>query len=305
MRPRPTTRTRHPSTPVSADIVRRDGRDTAGWSLPSVRPHAHRTDRGPIAPAGDRRNTMAVVSRPVPSRGWRPVPGRCWVVVVLASAIGLAACTGSASDASPAASAALAPQSVAALPPATSQAATTDTGPSPTPSGQALPSAAAVAGATAVPTSIDPSQVITAQEAGKLTGATFGPGKESTTQGNARICTYGAGTKSVFTVEVAIAPDLATAKADEAAAKADLQSQAKEISATGLTVTQLPNFAPGADAALAEGSMTTPLGQVGARGIYVLHGTTFFALSDVAVGAPPPSADAMKSEAMTVLGRLP
>ncbi len=227
-----------------------------------------------------------------------PVPARAMRAILVLLVVGLAACTTSTGTEAPAPSIAVVPPSIAlATLPTASQSET----PSASPSGPA----ASFSEATAVPTSIDPCQLITSQEAGKLVGATFGAGKESTTEGNARICTYGAQTPNVFMVEVAIAPDEATAKADEKAAQAALKSKANQLPAVGLVVTQLPNFAPGADAALMQGSMSAGGTTIGARAIYVLRGTTFFGFSDVALNQAPPSANAMKAEAMTVLGRLP
>jgi hypothetical protein len=228
-----------------------------------------------------------------------PVPARAMRTALVLLAVGLAACTTSTASGSPASSAAVVPPSIALVPP--SVAASPSEAPSDNPSGPP-PS---YSDATAVPTDIDPCQLITAEEAGTLVGTTFGAGEESTTEGNARICTYGAQTKNVFIVEVAIAPDEATAKADEAAAQAELQSKANQLPAVGLAVTQLPDFAPGADAALMGGSMSLGGTTIGASAIYVLRGTTFFGFSDVALNQAPPTADAMKAEAMTVLGRLP
>ena len=152
--------------------------------------------------------------------------------------------------------------------------------------------------------SIDPCTIISAAEAGTLAGVTFGAGKETTTEGNARICTYGSSTPNVFSVEVAIAPDVATAQAGEAAAQADLKASADQFG-KDVKVTQLPGFAAGADAVLMEATASLGGKTLGVRAIYVLRGTTFFGFSDLALDTAPPSADAMKAEATTVLGRLP
>jgi hypothetical protein len=211
-------------------------------------------------------------------------------VLFVASIVSVAACNGSASPALPTPAAATLPAAtdVASAPPDGSSQAPTD----------------ASAGPTAVPTSIDPCQLISAAEAGQIAGVTFGAGKETTTEGNARICTYGSATLNVFTVEVAIAPDLATAQAGEAAAQADLKASADKLG-KDVTVTQLPGFATGADAVLMEATASLGGKTLGVRAMYVLRGTTFFSFSDVALDKAPPSADAMKTEATTVLGRLP
>ncbi len=216
--------------------------------------------------------------------------------LLIVSVVGLAACSGSTASTSPAASSAVTvPSSSAAASPSAA----------PSPSAPASPSAAASASpsaATAVPTSIDPCQLIPSGEAGQLAGATFGAGKESTTAGGAKMCTYGAQTKNVFEVIVAVAPDVATAKAEEAAAEADYQAQAAQVN-QGLTVTQLPGFAPNTDAVLLE--MKPNALSISGRSMAVLRGTDYFAFSDLVLGGSAPSADAMKAEAMTVLGRLP
>lgn len=101
---------------------------------------------------------------------------------------------------------------------------------------------------------------------------------------------------------VAIAPDVATAKKEEADAQARLRASASKAGQK-LAVTQLPGFAPGADALLLE-LEPNPAGVTG-RAIYVLRGTTFFGFSDLVVGGSAPAADALKAQAMTSLGRLP
>ncbi len=225
------------------------------------------------------------------------VPARAMRALVLLSVVGLAACTGS--TATPTASiAASSPSPAAASPSAAPTESPSAAAALPSPEASAV----APAGATAVPTSIDPCQLIPAQEAGTLAGATFGPGKEQTLAGNSRMCTYGAQTKNVFNVIVAIAPDVATAQKEKASAEADLKANAAQLN-QGLTITKLPGFAPNTDAVLME-LKPNSLG-ISGRAIYVLRGTTFFGFNDLVVGGSAPSADAVKAEAMTVLGRLP
>lgn len=220
--------------------------------------------------------------------------------LVILTTIGLAACSGSTATGSPAASTAV----VASVPPSASAIASTAASPTdtPAPSSQAPSQAAASSGPSAVPTSIDPCQLVPAQEASTLTGVSFGAGKEETTSGNGRMCIYGYQTKNVFEVIVAVAPDVATAKAEEVAAQAQLQKNAAQTG-QGLNITQLPGFASGADAVLLE-LKPNPY-NINGRAIYVLRGTVFFGFSDLVVGGSAPSADAMKAEANTVLGRLP
>ncbi len=164
------------------------------------------------------------------------------------------------------------------------------------PSEPALPSAVA--------TDIDPCQLITSADASSFVGVKFGAGKEST-ENNVRRCTYGAAGPNVFNVAVAIAPDVATAKAAEAAQEKDLESQTQDLASLGLKVTKLPNFAPNTDAALLQGGLTKAGLSVAARAMFVLRNTTFFEFGDVAVGGQPPSEQAMKDKAMELLGKVP
>lgn len=223
------------------------------------------------------------------------LPLRAFGTIVLVA--GLAACSGSTT----------APSAVPTQPAATPPIVTPAPSASATASAQPSPSSAALQPsptpeATAVATSIDPCQLIPADEAGTLAGAKFGPGKEETTSGNSRICTYGANTHNVFQVIVAIAPDEMTAKKEEAAAEADARASAGDL-AKGLVITKLPSFAPDTDAVLME---IKPNPIVAGRAIYLLRGTTFFGFSDLVTGPTGgPSTAAVKDEAMTVLGRLP
>lgn len=159
---------------------------------------------------------------------------------------------------------------------------------------------------SAVATDIDPCQLVTKEDASAFVGTTFGAGKESTTESNLRICTYAAPGPNLFQVQVAIAPDEATAKAAEAAAEQDLDSQAQDMANLGLTVTKLPNFAAGTEAALMQGKLSQAGVSIAARAMLLLRGTTFLAFSDVAVGGgQPPSEQAMKDEANELLAKVP
>jgi hypothetical protein len=218
--------------------------------------------------------------------------------IALVAALGVGACT---SGASPSAIASAIAN--ASLPPLPSEAAT----PLPSvPASQAAAGASETALPTAVPTDIDPCQLITAEQASALVGVTFGPGKESDNGKNVKICSYAGPGPNVFMVEVAVAPDVATAKAAEAAAQADLQSSASQQADLGLAVTQLPNFAPNTDAAMLQGEKSAGALSVAGRAMMVLRNTIFFAFSDVAVGGgKPPSEQAMKDKANEILATLP
>jgi hypothetical protein len=160
-----------------------------------------------------------------------------------------------------------------------------------------------IPGATGVATALDPCVLVTASEASSLAGATFGAGVESTTSGNGKICTYGAQALNVLMVEVAQAPDAATAQAAKAAALAVAQAAAQgQFPGVTFTQTQLPSFAGGA---LVVSASATISGQtVNISGIYVLSGTTFFAISDVVLGGSAPTSAALQAQATVVLGRL-
>lgn len=225
----------------------------------------------------------------------RPAAAAAALAVVAAVAVG--AC----SSGGPNASAIASILANASLPPVASSAPTSS------------PSAAAASGGpsesalpSAVATDIDPCQLITSADATTLTGVTFGAGKETTTENNLKMCTYSAAGPNLFSVEVAVAPDVATAKAAEAAQEADLKAQASDLASLGLTVTELPNFAENTDAALMQGGMSAAGQSIAARAMFVLRNTVFFGFSDVAVnGGQPPSEQAMKDEAMTLLGKVP
>ena len=173
--------------------------------------------------------------------------------------------------------------------------------PLPVPTATPLPTSLQTLAATADP--LDPCQLIGSQEASTFTGATFGPGQEETLGDGARLCTYGSETANVFLVEVAQAPDVATAQAYKADFLATIQANVAQLASGGLNVTELPDFADGATM----GILSTSIGGVALNGsaIGVLKGTIFFGFSDEVKGGPAPTAAAVQSEATTLLGRLP
>jgi hypothetical protein len=216
-------------------------------------------------------------------------------VILAATSLVLGACTSAAATGVPAAATA---------------APTASTAPVPVPSAAAsvvasvasLAPAATMPDVTAVPTAVDPCQLVTAAEAGQLAGATFGAGKPETTSGHGRICIYGYQTLNIFSVIVGQAPDVATAKSEEAAAVAELQ---KASQTSGLKVTQMPGFASGADAAVVQGGATIGGKTISVSAIYVLKGVVFFGFSDVVLGASAPDASALEAQARVALGRIP
>ena len=177
---------------------------------------------------------------------------RAPVLVALTAALSLAACS-AASTPSPSGPPIVVPPqgSPAATAPATAEPSTAEESPS------AAPSVA-----TAVPTAIDPCQLLSPAEASQFAGATYTAGEESETPGHLRICTYGAQTKNVFEVQVLQAPDVATAQKAAAAAEA----QAKAELPTG-KIGDVSGI--GDKAVIVQSETSTPLG---ASGIYVLVG---------------------------------
>jgi hypothetical protein len=222
---------------------------------------------------------------------------RAFLAALAMSAIGFAACTSSGSP-GPSVPTSLA-SLLAVAPPPASEAPSTAPAASDTPE----PSTVESAEPSAVATDIDPCQLITADEAGQLAGTTFGPGKATTTEGNAKICTYGAQTKNVFMVDLAIAPSTDIAKADETAVLAELQQQAAAAGKNAVQTSAVKDFAPNTDAVIVK--MGPILGINGAA-IYLLRGTTFFGFSDLVVGGNAPTIDDVKAKALDVLtNRLP
>jgi hypothetical protein len=216
--------------------------------------------------------------------------------VVVAGALTLAACsTGTAATSAPS----VPPGAVA--PPAVSVAPIDTPSPEPSASEAASPEAS-TAEATAIPTSIDPCKIVTVDEVNKLTGANFKAGKEETDTNNVKRCTYGEEGVS-FMVTAAVAPDVATAQKNEADTKADLESNAPGFP---YKLTELPGFAPGADAAIVEGSADFNGTSLSGVAIYVLRNTTFFALTDISTGgAKAPTAAQMEDQAKATLDRVP
>jgi hypothetical protein len=159
--------------------------------------------------------------------------------------------------------------------------------------------------ATATQTVLDPCQLITAEEASSLSGASYpsGSGLEETISSQSRSCTYGAQTTNVFYIEVIQAPDEATADAGQAQFLADLQGYTQQFPGVQLNVTKLPDFADGG--VLAQASATVMGETFSGIAIGFRKGTVFFGFSDEVRDKPAPTVDAAKAEATAVLGRLP
>lgn len=155
---------------------------------------------------------------------------------------------------------------------------------------------------------LDPCQLVTQQEASQLAGASFAAGKEETISSGAKMCTYGAQTLNVFMVEVAVAPDAATAQAqwaqEEAQAQANLQQFVAQAGAN-VTLQAGDITLSGADKAAAATSTATISGQtISISAIYVLKGAVFFTFSDLVLGKAAPTLAQMQTQAGTVLSRV-
>ena len=216
--------------------------------------------------------------------------------IVVAGALTLAACsTGTAATSAPSA-----PPAAVAPPPVSVAPIDTST-PEPSTS-EAASSGEPSAEATAIATSIDPCTIVTVDEVNKLTGANFKAGKSETETNNVKRCTYSEQGVS-FMVTAAVAPDVATAQANEAATKADLEKQANNLP---FKLTELPGFAANTDAAVVEGSASLGGQTFAGAAIYVLRNTTFFALTDISTGgAKAPTAAQLEDQAKITLDRVP
>jgi hypothetical protein len=165
------------------------------------------------------------------------------------------------------------------------------------------PAASEAPSANAVPTVYDPCQLVTASEASALAGVTFPSGTKSDTPDGGKLCAYTAGT-TVLEVLVGQSADAATAQAQEPAFKADLESGLAQAGIASPTLTELPGFESGVDAAVISGSVTIQGMKASAIAIYALKGAVFVAISDVTVGGTPPTSDAIQAQAHTTLGRI-
>lgn len=219
---------------------------------------------------------------------------------LLLGIVALSACSSSGSPAPSGAPVAVVPSAPASLEPAPSTAPIASSA-ADSPSPLASDSSA---GATPVPTSIDPCSLLTQAEATTLLGTDPGPGKSSTLENNDRMCSYSQGTQ-VLELLIAVEPDAATAKAGEPAFQATLEHAANDAGLGSPKLTELPNFEDGVDAALMSGSASAGGMKISAVALWALKGAVIVAISDVSLGGTPPSADNVQAQAHTTLARLP
>lgn len=198
---------------------------------------------------------------------------------------------------------ACAPSSGTAAPtPAPASTATTAFVPPPVPQASPTPASATQPPTTA--TALDPCILVPSQEASSVAGATYTQGQEETTpDGGGKRCVYGSNTTNVFEIEVAQAPDVATAQQYRDSYLADIQSQAAQFASQGLTVTPVPDFADGAVQATL--SVSYAGHTIGGSAFAFLKGTVFVGMSDITRDTPAATIDSLQTEATTVTGRLP
>lgn len=110
-------------------------------------------------------------------------------------------------------------------------------------------------------------------------------------------------------VTVAQATDAATAQADWSQEQAQAQNAMTRSVPPGVTVNfntnDLSNVQGADRAALAQASMNLAGRPINAVAIYLLKGANFVTFSNLQVGQPGPTPEAMQSEAQTVVGRIP
>jgi len=148
-----------------------------------------------------------------------------------------------------------------------------------------------------VPTTIDPCELVSRQEAATLLGVAVGAGVEDSVPNGMRSCTYTAAGQHVFKVIVVQAATVEQAKA----VKNDMRAEAEQaLQDTPLTFG--PVAGVGDDAESIHGALG--LG-VSASGLYVLDGKVGFALVDLALGSQPPTTADLIDSAKTVISRLP
>ena len=186
---------------------------------------------------------------------------------------------------------------------------------SPTPIAGSLPQASSATAQkptvnpSATPTTVDPCQLVTSQEASSMTGASYGAGVPQTYDGGSKGCIYGYQTLNVFSVLVAQADSPQTAQADwaqeQAQAQVVLAKAAGAASNLNVNTNDVSNVS-GADKA-AVGSGSFPFGgrTFNVSVMYLIKGSVFVTFSDISVGVAAPSAGSMESQAAAVVGRLP
>ena len=145
---------------------------------------------------------------------------------------------------------------------------------------------------------------MTQDEASTLAHATYGPGKEETTEGGGRLCVYGSNTGNVTTVLVGEAASAELAKAEFNTEL--LEAEAKLNS--GLPAGDHVSFNTSNTSGIGDQAVTVTGGEDAAdikfAGIYVLSGATFFLIGDLTLHVAPASIADLTTQAQTVMGRI-
>ena len=192
------------------------------------------------------------------------------------------------------------PASIAATASAATPAATS-AATSPVASASPSPSQSGVA------TSLNPCQIVPADEASAVAGTTFGAGEEEPTGTGGERCVYGSETTNVFSVIVGQADSATDAEADYSQEEADAQSAITKQVPAGVKLNEQTQDVSGLGdrATVVSGSVSMGAESIAASAIYLLKGAVFLSFSDEVVGADAPTADALEAEATKALARLP
>ncbi len=148
-------------------------------------------------------------------------------------------------------------------------------------------------------TTIDPCQLLPADEASALAGVTYGAGTESVNAGGGKMCTYGANTTTVTEIIVGQGGDPTTIKADMSASEQEILANAP----AGTQFSPLPGLGDGGD--YVTGSMTVSGTTVSGSAIDAYRGSTWFTFSVLSAVSATPDLATLQAQAQKVLGRLP
>lgn len=156
------------------------------------------------------------------------------------------------------------------------------------------------------PMAVKACDVVTQKEASSLAGTSLPAGKEESTGGTGRRCTYGAGTTNVFWVQIAQASSAADAQAQWSTYQAQAEAAlAKAIPGGGSVKPKLTTQSGLGDrAATATWSKAISGQTINLSAIYVIQGADFLAFGDLALNRKAPSTDDLTTQATASLGRL-
>lgn len=161
-----------------------------------------------------------------------------------------------------------------------------------------------------VQTTLDPCQVVTAEEASALAGVTFGPGIEEDTSADGqygRRCTYGARTANVFFVQVGQAASAESAKSQWEEEQAEVNANISDSLGSDISSHLVKQDLTGIADLAAATTFSFPTEDVTINGtsLAALKGKTFLAFGDLLKDAPAPTIELMQAQAVVSLARLP